>query len=174
MSVQRKGLLLGVIHILMMLSFGGKLLYDPMTRPRVWVLSGVYAPDSPIRGRYLSEQLLISAEGFTYTESKQPNYNEWCANCYWACLEVRNNELIAKHQGSGTGQWIHLRKNPNGTLFALTENPVLVFIPERADLPNLKRDERLWVEVTIPAKGPPRPIRIGVNKDGVLTPVQLN
>jgi len=29
------------------------------------------------------------------------------------------------------------------------------------------------VEVTVPAKGPPRPIRLGIKKDGVLNPLQL-
>jgi hypothetical protein len=28
--------------------------------------------------------------------------------------------------------------------------------------------------VTVPAKGPPRPIRMGVKKDGVITPLHLD
>jgi len=51
MSGGRKGLLLGAIQIALVLSLGGKLLYDRVTRPRVWVLSQVYDPDLPIRGR---------------------------------------------------------------------------------------------------------------------------
>jgi hypothetical protein len=30
--------------------------------------------------------------------------------------------------------------------------------------------EELWVEVTLPRRGPPRPIRLGVKKDGVMIP----
>jgi hypothetical protein len=34
--------------------------------------------------------------------------------------------------------------------------------------------EELWVEVTIPKKGPPRPIRLGVKKgDGAIIPLAL-
>jgi len=64
-------------------------------------------------------------------------------------------------------------QKPNGTIVAISEEPVLVFISEHADLPNLKMHEEMWVEVAVPAKGPPRPIRLGIKKDGVLTPLQL-
>jgi hypothetical protein len=55
---------------------------------------------------------------------------------------------------------------------------VLFFVPERT-LPfeNLRgrRDApELWAEVTIPRKGPPRPIRLAVKKDGKLEPIEVN
>ena len=53
--------------------------------------------------------------------------------------------------------------------------PVLYFIPEHAADPSRRPPgEELWVEVTIPKKGPPRPIRLGVKKDGVITPLNLD
>jgi hypothetical protein len=58
-------------------------------------------------------------------------------------------------------------------MVAIVEGPVLVFISEHADVPILKPHEEMRVEVTVPAKGPPRPIRLGIKKDGVLTPLQL-
>ena len=33
--------------------------------------------------------------------------------------------------------------------------------------------EELWVEVSVPHQGPPRPLRLGLKKDGVLTPLDL-
>jgi hypothetical protein len=170
----RKGLLLAAIQIALVLSLGAKLLYDRATRPRVWVLSEVYDPDLPIRGRYLSERLRLPAEGFEYKESNKRNLNEWFLNHERAYLEVRENQLIAKQQGSGAAERVHLHKNADGTIVAVTEEPVLVFIPERAEIPSLKPGQEMWVEVTVPAKGPPRPIRIGIKKDGVLTPLNLN
>ena len=48
------------------------------------------------------------------------------------------------------------------------------FIPEHVLDPSLRnRGEELWVEVTIPRKGAPRPIRLGVRKDGVITPLGI-
>jgi len=37
----------------------------------------------------------------------------------------------------------------------------------------LALSEELWVEVTVPRRGPPRPLRLGVKKDGTLTPLDL-
>jgi hypothetical protein len=173
-SSVRKGLLLGAVQLALVLSLGGKLLYDRVTRPRVWVLSAIYDPDLPIRGRYLSERLQFSTEGFTYTKPDNRNSNEWFVNRQWAYLEVRNGQLFGKQQGHGPGQWVHLHQNTDGTLVGLSEEPVLFFIPDQAVIPILKAGEQMWVEVTIPAKGPPRPIRIGIRRDGVLTPLKLN
>jgi hypothetical protein len=172
-SGMRKGLLLGAIQVVLVLSLGAKLLYDRMTRPRVWALSQVYDPELPIRGRYLSERLKLPAEGFTYKESKQQNVSDWFMNREWAYFEIRDGQLIAKQVGSGAGDWVYLQKNRDGTISGFTEEPVLVFVPEHAEIPNLKAGEEMWVEVTIPAKGPPRPIRIGIKKDGVLTPLNI-
>lgn len=173
MNAMNKGILLGAIQIVVVLSLGAKLLYDRVTRPRAWVLCEVYDPDLPIRGRYLSERLRMPAEGFAYRESNPPNSSDWLINNQWAYLEVRDGQLIAKPQGSGSAQWVYLHKDHDGTIVAIGQEPVLLFIPERADIPSLRTGQQMWVEVTVPAKGPPRPIRVGIEKDGVLTPLKL-
>jgi hypothetical protein len=167
-----KGLLVAAIQIALVLTLGGKLLYDRVTRPRVWVLCQVFDPELPIRGRYLSEQLRLPSEGFTYKEANKSYSGEWYVNRQWAYLEVHDGQLVAEQQGSGPGEWIYLHKNNDGSIVALTEEPVLVFIPERAEIPSLKAGQEMWVEVTVPAKGPPRPIRIGI-KNGILTPLKI-
>ncbi len=174
MNTMRKGLLIAAIQLALVLSLGGKLLYDRMTRPRVWVLAAVYDPELPIRGRYLSERLQFSAEGFTYNKPENHNTSEWFTNMQWAYLEPRNGQLIARPVGSGSGCWVHLHQNADGSIVALSEQPVLLFIPDTATIPNMKAHEETWVEVTVPAKGPPRPIRIAIKKDGVFTPLKLN
>ena len=55
-----------------------------------------------------------------------------------------------------------------------SNEPVAFFIPENIPDPSVRpAGEELWVEVTIPKEGPPRPIRLGVKKDGELTPLPL-
>lgn len=173
MTNWHKGLLLGAIQIAAVLSLGGKLLYDRMTYPRVWVQSQVYDPELPIRGRYLSQQLRFKAEGFTYKQPPPKTGNAWYLNRHRAKLQVRDNELIATPRRTGPGEWISLQKAANGSIFAVSEKPVLFFIPDVAEVPRLKKDEELWVEVTVPAKGPPRPIRIGIKKNGLITPLDF-
>lgn len=169
----RKSLLLCIVQLLIVLSLAGKLLYDRATRPRVWVLAQVYDPELPIRGRYLAELLRMPAEGFIPNEVGEGAV-PWYANRNWAYLQVRNDQLIATAQGTGPGAWIHLQKNNDGSIAAVTEDPVLFFISEQAKIPSLKPGEEMWVEVTVPAKGPPRPIRIGVKKNGALSPFDIH
>ena len=59
MKTLQKGLAVAVIQILIVLSVGGKLLYDRATRPRVWVRTASIDPDLPIRGRYLTLNLEV-------------------------------------------------------------------------------------------------------------------
>ena len=52
--------------------------------------------------------------------------------------------------------------------------PVAYFIPPNVPDPSRRpQGEELWAEVSVPKKGAPRPIRLGVKKDGVLTPLDL-
>jgi hypothetical protein len=55
---------------------------------------------------------------------------------------------------------------------------VVFFVPEHqaaVDAPRFGPNApELGAEVTIPRKGPPRPIRLGLKKDGLLQPVPVN
>ncbi len=151
MTALTRGIVIGAVQVAMVLSLAGKMLIDRATMPRVWVLTAPYDPSLPIRGRYVSLRLLIDAPGF---DSNQYSH---------ARLEVRNGKLTAVV--AQDGELIQ-----NGRLFA----PVDYFIPEHADDPSQRpAGEELWVEVTVPPKGPPRPIRLGTKKSGVLTPLDL-
>ena len=64
------------------------------------------------------------------------------------------------------GRYVRLR-------VANTNEPLAFFIPEHVPDPSFRAPgEELWAEVTLPRKGPPRPIRLAVKKDGVLTPLK--
>ena len=70
------------------------------------------------------------------------------------------------------GRYVSLRLVPSG-MVTLADS-VAYFIPEHAgDVTRLKPGEELWVEVSVPPSGAPRPLRLGVKRDGVLTPLVL-
>ncbi len=51
---------------------------------------------------------------------------------------------------------------------------VAYFLPNGAADPSIRPvGEELWVEVSVPKTGAPRPIRLAVKKDGRLTPLEL-
>ena len=64
------------------------------------------------------------------------------------------------------GRYVRLRIDGSNERLAF-------FIPEHIPDPSMRAPgEELWAEVTRPRKGAPRPIRLAVKKDGVLTPLK--
>jgi hypothetical protein len=173
MKPLHKGLLLAVLNIGLVCTLGTKLLYDRAYRPRMWIKSAIYDPNLPIRGKYLALSMEVPAEGFA---SRNMNYGVGPNNEYFTpnrCdLVLRGDQLIAV--GNERGEfWSNVRRQDNN-LVAIINSETAYFLPEHNAGPVLHRGEELWIEATIPRKGPPRPIRLGVKKDGVLTPFTSN
>ena len=169
-----KGLLLAVLHIALVCTLGAKLLYDRAHRPRVWIKSAVYDPNLPIRGRYLGLTIEVPAEGFTGRLQKLAYGNGYNDYEYFSpdhCdLVLRGNQLIAV--ANQDGEYFTIVRRHDQDVVAQINNQSLYFVPEHADSAMLRKPgEELWFEATIPRKGPPRPIRLGIKKDGVLTPL---
>lgn len=167
-----KGLLLGALQVVIVLSLGGKLLYDRATRPRVWVKTVVFDPSLPIRGRYLRLRLEVNA-GKIYGTTPSLPANRWQP---WrpAKLSVEGGQLVALPSNAWTP--LHVIRAPTSQgAVAVLQEPVAFFIPEHAKAPwRLPPGEELWAEVTVPRKGRPRPIRLAIKKNGVLTPLNLH
>jgi hypothetical protein len=52
------------------------------------------------------------------------------------------------------------------------ETPVDFYIPEHAAIPTpLRPGQEIWIEVTVPPKGPPRPLQLALKQDGVWQPL---
>lgn len=164
-----KGLLLAVLQLAIVLSLAGKMLYDRATRPRVWVKTAPVAPDLPLRGRYVSLRLEVHGQNL-FTSGPRENRREMVE----VELRVENDQLVVARADRGTGNKV-VPAQPPSTAPAVLFKPVAYFIPETiADPSRRAQGEELWVEVTVPKKGPPRPIRLGVKKDGKLTPLEIN
>jgi hypothetical protein len=59
-------------------------------------------------------------------------------------------------------------------LVASLDDPVAFFIPEHIPDPSIRpTGEELWAEVTIPRRGPPRPIRLAIRRAGTLVPLEI-
>ncbi len=169
-----KGLIVAAVHVALVASLGGKLLYDRVTRPRVWARTMPFDPDLPIRGRYVSLQLIVEARGVhvpkTGANSEAPQA---------VALQVENHRLIAE----GLTEFVPFDSDnlyirvidQRGEKRALLAQPIAYFIPEHVTDPSVRAaGEELWVEVTIPQKGPPRPIQLGVKKgDGPIAPLNI-
>lgn len=173
MKPSYKGLLLALLHVALVCTLGARLLYDRTHRPRVWIKSAVYDPDLPIRGKYLSLMMELPAEGFTsrtltlpYANTTQTYESFAPSRCN---VVLRGDQLIAIGNEDGE-YWANVRRRDQN-LVADINGEVAYFLPDRKWGPALHRGEELWFEGTVPRKGPPRPLRLGIKKDGVLTPL---
>jgi hypothetical protein len=144
MKPSYKGLLLAALHVALVASLGAKLLLDRETRPRVWVKTVSVDPYLPIRGRYVR---LVAESAFQAVPTPGTPAG------------AREFRLQPAEPP---------QKIPNRIGLAF-------FIPENVPDPSLRPEgEELWAEVTIPQKGPPRPIRLGVKKGDTLTVLEFN
>jgi len=169
----KKGLIVAVIHLLLVCSLGAKLIVDRATRPRVWVQTVSYDPDLPIRGRYVALRARMETD-VTPPPQSDPQTRIWYPVAK-VRLEVRDGKLYGVRDDNGTVEMSWMRDR-DGKWVAITNEPSLFFIAEHANDPSFRRNgEQLWFEATIPKKGPPRPIRLGVSKaDGTISPLDLN
>lgn len=91
MNSLTKAVVVVLLHLTIVLSLGGKLLYDRAYRPRIWVRTGSLDPDLPVRGRYLTLNIQVHAPEFQPTVNKDGSRYGW-ESVY---LTVEKGELVA-------------------------------------------------------------------------------
>ena len=177
MSSLKKGLLLAAIQVAIVGSLWAKLQWDRARLPRAWVPTRRYDPNLPIRGRYLSLQLLARTDSTLPPPGPRPSVNSPIPlSCdAFGKLYTKDGQLWAKLDTShfpGTGSPYNFCTTPRGDELQLS-TPVLFFLPEHATDPStLGRDYQVWAEVTVPNNGPPRPIRLAIKHGDTFTPLE--
>lgn len=170
--VDRRGLLLALLQAGLVLGLGGQLLVERALRPRGWLRTEPVDPNLPIRGRYISLRLVAPAPSLRGSETALIR------------LVVRDGRLqaigAADHPPQASAPltaWMH---SEAGTTLAALDQPLAFFLPPDVPDPSARAvasagTERLWVEVTLPSQGLPRPIRLGTSRQGsaAITPLAL-
>jgi len=159
----RNGLIVAALHVALAGSVGARLLIDRVTRPRVWVRTAPFDPELPIRGRYVRLRIeAVPGAGFDAPLSYDRPVD----------LAAIGDRLVATPADDGP---VHARISARDDVrIAAIAEPLAFFLPEHVVDPSVREPgEELWVEVTVPRHGPPRPIRLGVRKNGRLAPLDL-
>ena len=168
MTNLQKGLILAGAQLALVASLAAKYAMDRARLPRVWVQTVAYDPNLPIRGRYLSVRLRVSAKdvyGSPWNLS-----GEMCD----VTLKARNGHLIANPADHPTGLHVSRRIVNGGVPVTALIEPAAFFLPEHAVDPSVRRaGEELWMEVTVPKTGPPRPIRLAIKRGDSFTPLAV-
>jgi hypothetical protein len=196
MKPMTKAIVVALIQATLVCSLGAKLLYDRSTRPRAWFKAERYDPNLPIRGRYLSLQLQVKDPLLPEdVERKYRGLRGKAAGTEvapvfpgprdlgWECgsIDVSTGKPVAVLEpGAPPSDCANLsfvrERSGDGTILRLRE-PVLFFIADTAQDPtHLVQGEDLWVLSTVPRKGPPRPISLGITRAGetAIRPLNLN
>jgi len=173
-----RAMAVAVIHIAIVGSVAAKYQIDRVRYPRVWARAAPVDPNLPIRGRYVRVRLEVAA-GPSVT-FQAPFAPITAAGRTWtlpspavrATLSIRDGHLTAEASRNGD---IRLRAiEQNGARVVVLDEPSAFFVPEHFPDPSVRQaGEELWVEVTLPPTGPPRPLRLGVKRDGVITPLDV-
>ena len=145
-----------------------------------------------MRGRYLSLQLVVDGCQSTLPSAKQADFprdingsaypGTLCHRAagnveFPARLKVVDNKLLAIRiedpKRTSSGQHVTAWPGLPCDQMRLNE-PVDFYISEHAiDPTRLKPGQELWIEVTVPPKGPPRPLQLALKDNAAWRPVAL-
>src|SRR4051794_32574602 len=179
-----------VVQLALVCSIGAKYLYQRWTCPRVWTRTVAFDPELVMRGRYLSLQLTVDGCRSTLPSAKQAEFprdvngaavngefgiREYENMNFPAELKVIDNHLAAIHlrdaQEPRSSQYVtawHATSCADLRLLA----PVNFYISEHAKSPlPVAPGAELWIKVTAPRRGPPRPIQLALKQNGVWEPL---
>lgn len=190
MKIAKVSVVVLVAQLLIVSTIAAKYLYQRWRCPRVWARTVAYDPQLPLRGRYLRLQLVVdgcrstlpSAKGANFprnsdgTVKNEPFWIQYQQRVpFEAKLRVEGDKLVAiKAEGeprAGETQTVAAWPGQPCSEMRL-EHPVDFYIAEHANDPSwVKAGQELWIEVTVPPKGPPRPIQLALKDNGVWKPL---
>jgi uncharacterized membrane-anchored protein len=186
MKFSKTSIVLLLIQLALVSSIAAKYLYQRRSCPRVWTKAAAYDPEMVMRGRYLSLRLTVDGcqstlpsalhavfprntdgttkpTGFTVKAEYPVQFR--------ARLKVEGDKLLAIRipEADQTSKGVYVTATPDSSCDAmLLDKPVDFYIAEHASDPTrLKPGQELWMEVTIPPQGPPRPLQLTLRQDGV-------
>ena len=180
-----------VVQLALASSFAAKYFYQRWTCPRAWTRAVGADPDVSSHGRYLRLRLMVDGCQSTLPSAKlatfprdvngavkpgpyvlRPEPQPAYFNAY---LKVVNNRLVAVRvegqEDAAMGEGITAMPGTSCDQMNLDDSVDFLY-PKHTHSPlPLKPGQELWVEVTVPPKGPPRPLQIALKQDGAWKPL---
>jgi hypothetical protein len=180
-----------ILQLALVSSIAAEYLYQRWRCPRVWTRASAFDPQSPMRGRYLSLQLTVDGCQSTLPSAKEATFPRDVngaikpgpfvlrpqAVYFRANLKVDNNRLVAVRvegqEDQTSGEEVSAAPGAHCDQMRL-ESPVDYYIAERAKSPlPLQPGQELWIEVTVPPKGPPRPLQLALKQGSAWNPLSF-
>ena len=190
MKFSKTSIVLLLIQLALVSYITAKYLYQRRSCPHVWVQAAAYDPNMVMRGRYLSLRMTVdgcqstlpsalhavfprNSDGTTKPSGFHVNWQG--AVQFRAKLKVENNRLLAIRipEADQRSKGVNVTAWPDSSCDAMRlAQPVDFYIAEHAADPTpLKPGQELWIEVTIPPQGPPRPLQLALKDNGAWKPL---
>jgi hypothetical protein len=194
MRLAKTSIALLVIQLAVVSLIGAKYLYQRWTCPKAWARAMTLDRTRVMRGRYLSQQLIVDGCQSTLPSARlammpknvdgMPVGKRFSVNApgpviFPAQIKVEDNKLVAirvpdtdAFSATPPGSQL-VSATPGSSCDDLRlETPVDFYIPEHAVIPApLKPGQEIWMEVTVPSEGPPRPLQLAIKQDGAWQPL---
>ena len=188
MKPARISIYLLAVQLVIVSSVAAQYLYQRWKCPRVWARAVEVDPPSPMRGRYVRLQLIVDGCQSTLPSAKaaefprdingaavQGRFGLRAGSLFRANLEVQNNRLVAINAAlDETGREGQQVIAVPGTACdqMILYQPVPFYVAERTIEPShLNAGQELWMEVTVPPAGPPRPLQLALKDNGAWKPL---
>jgi hypothetical protein len=193
MKLSKTSLAVLVIQLALVSSVAASYLYQRHSYPRVWTRTVAVDPSLPMRGRYLSLQLTVDGCRSTLPSAKLASFprNADGTVRFGSTFTIQGAQTVSfpVHLRVENGHLLALR--PDGEEYTrdtqrvtasasapcsemVLEQPVDFFVAEHAAIPTaLGPGQQLWIEVTIPPAGPPRPLQLALKTGTAWKPLDL-
>jgi len=188
-SISLASVALLAIQLLLVSAVAAKYSWQRWRCPRVWARTAAYDSGLPMRGSYLATQLIVDGCQSTLPSAKAAQFPRDYNGAvkpgpyvmrpvpvsFRANLKVETGRLIAVEiegdESGRAGEEVSAVPGAPCDQMRLT-TPTDFYIAEHAASPlPLKPGQELWIEVTVPPKGPPRPLQMAVKDNGVWKPL---
>ena len=183
MKPAKVSVVLLIVQMAIVASVGAQYLYQRWTCQRVWARA--VAPDSrpAVTGRYLNLQLVVDGCKSALPSAKsaefprdingaavQGRFGLRAGTIFRANLKVESNRLmainVAVDETEREGQQVMALPGTPCEQMRLFQ-PVPFYVAENAiDPSRLSAGQELWMEVTVPSTGPPRPLQLALKDNG--------
>ena len=191
-TLTKTSLALLLIQLALVSTIAAKYFYERQKCPRVWTRTVAVYGQVPMRGRYLSLRRTVDGGQSTLPSAKAAKFPRgwngaavpgdysvgYVAPVFFpADLKVENNQLVAveitDEERQESGQMVEAPPGAACQQFRLAK-PVDYYIAEHAPDPSwTKQGRELWIEVTLPPKGPPRPLALALKDNGLWKPLNF-
>ena len=180
-----------IIQLALVSTIAAKYWYQRWSCPRVWTRAAAIDPQLPMRGRYLALQLTVDGCQSTLPSAKDANFPRDFNGAvkpgpyvlrpnavdFRANLKVVNNTLVAVRV-EGTEDFnageevVGTAGSPCNQMQLASSTDFFISDTAQSPLP-LKSGQELWIEVTVPPQGPPRPMQLALKDNGAWKPLDL-